>query len=184
VSGNPNKSTEKHPKRRLSFQQSLPESNGDALDITFEHRSDDLGVTSIKDLKMDSFGQDKHLLLPGGQTKRDPKPRLMPPLEETGSENNTAASVSTASAAKSYSDIRGKYPHLFHNNKSLDSDPSGAINVTKKVNRSLFRSESTESSSVLEQQVMDYIEHRGNCIPLLLTPHSVSVVGYSGSSTL
>ena len=48
-------------KRRLSFAEE------EDRNIIFEHRADDLGVISLGDLKMDSMGEDKRLLIEMGE---------------------------------------------------------------------------------------------------------------------
>lgn len=137
---------ENEAKRRLSFTSPTSENVGGHKSIQFEHNPDDLGVSCLQDLKMDSLGADKKML--EKQSDQDSKPKLI--LNERD-ELETSGSVPTARHTGKYSEIRGRFSKLL-NSKSIDQTDDG-----KKVNRSLFRSESADSTN-LEQQVRDYME--------------------------
>jgi len=117
------------PKRRLSFGEednAVNVSGGNRNeDITFEHEADDLGVSSLQDLKLDAMGRDSKIV-------------------EAASPSSTSTQSSSTGRVK-YTDIRGKFTHLFEDkqqNKASVEEP----NSGKRVNRSLFTDESGETS--------------------------------------
>ena len=138
--------TESEVKRRLSFTSPTTEHVSAHKSINFEHNPDDLGVSCLQDLKIDSLGADKKML--EKQTTMEEKPKLVLNEKEEISMNVPSAA---AKPAGKYSEIRGRFSKLL-NSKSVDHPDEG-----KKVSRSLFRSESTDSAN-LEQQVRDYME--------------------------
>ncbi len=72
--------------------------------INFEHQADDLGVTCLQDLKLDTLGRDSKIL---EATVK----------ELNGSANNADEADSKGGRVK-YTDIRGKFPHLFNKDGS------------------------------------------------------------------
>ena len=113
---------EEDAKRRLSFETPSPTSHNKSRttphnDISFEHEANDLGVSSIQDLKPDSLGQDMKI------------------LQEASSQQQQGVK---------YTDIRSKFNNLF--SKSLDQHQTEE-EQSKKVNRTLFRAGSDDDGA-------------------------------------
>ncbi len=138
-------STAEEARAKVAGKEGEEEGGSRPKVINFEHQADDLGVTCLQDLKIDTLGRDSKMLqgevaaaaAAAASTAASEMMPPPPPADETP--------PSSRSKVASYRDIRGRFPQLFNKEGGGKADPEASgQEQPKKVNRTLFEAEESE----------------------------------------